>query len=90
MITGVCFYVQDCVVALLSMLGTTIEHMSKDEVKGHSSLLLNVFTTVLDYRATQVSENFKPNATMESFRCTLSENCFLYHDDLILIRFRLM
>lgn len=46
---------QDCVIALLSMLTTTIDHMDKDEVKVHSSLLLNIFTTALDYRATQVS-----------------------------------
>ncbi len=31
------------------MLSTTIEHMNKDEVKGHSTVLLNVFTATLDY-----------------------------------------
>jgi len=39
--------------ALLSMLSSTILLLSREDVKTHTSLLLELFTAVLDYRVTQ-------------------------------------
>lgn len=46
---------QDSVLALLSMLSSSVNVLSKDDVKTHTSLLLELFTTALDYRATQAN-----------------------------------
>ena len=46
---------QDSVLALLSMLSSSVNVLSKDDVKTHTSLLLELFTTALDYRATQTN-----------------------------------
>lgn len=41
--------------ALLSMLSSTISLLSREDVKTHTSLLLELFTVVLDYRVTQAN-----------------------------------
>lgn len=46
---------QDSVLALLSMLSSSVNVLGKDDVKTHTSLLLELFTTALDYRATQTN-----------------------------------
>ena len=51
--------------ALLSMLSSTVSLLSREDVKAHTSLLLELFTAALDYRVTQANvrsfiDNFLP------------------------------
>ena len=48
---------QDSVVALLGMLSSTIAELKKEDVKNHNALLLQIFTTTLDFRSTRNSKN---------------------------------
>jgi hypothetical protein len=39
------------------MLSSTIAELKKEDVKNHNALLLQIFTTALDYRATHNDKN---------------------------------
>jgi len=62
-------YSKDSVLALLSMLSSTILLLSREDVKTHTSLLLELFTAILDYRVTQANE--PPSVVEEVEECCL-------------------